>query len=752
MKKTLLLTILFTFFLNLFISFSQSPINLSNWRIYSSQVNILSATVDKRGNLWCATNGGVFYFKPNSNQDFISFNSSNGLYSIDTRFITYDENFDEIYLGTFDGVLSIYNFAFGWQNILDIRNSKFTRLEINHILLQDTIAYISGGFGLTTFDTRRKVFLKTPARLGNFPSGTSCQFSLIFQNHLWVATQLGIARIPLGQKLTNPDSWVNFTAKDGLGDPKINFLAIENNILYAFSDYIIYKFNGNGFDTLTILESYDRINSVQVSGGQIYFSTPNVVRNLNLDLIYFITESPQKASINGFKFLSNNTICVFLNRNGLAIKDLVHNKVDFILPKSPISNQFTYFDVTPSGGFWSATNSDPRGEGLMFMKDGKWTNFTTFLHPEIKTNHFTKVTCVGDTAFASTWGNGIYVIYPSADSFIVKHYDNQNSPLTGIPANPDYVIVEQSAFEPRKSTIWFVNWSDAKAGYLLVARDRNGNFRGFIYTPLRKFHGILIDEFGTKWISSEDGTGLYYFNERGTFEDTTDDIYSNLIWSVTLPSSKINTMAYDLNGYIWCGTEKGMFLILNPSAVLNNSTPVIKKLKMLEDYPINCIHIDALNYKWVATNKGVFVISPDGSDILMNLTKDNSPLLSDEILYIKSNPMNGNFYFGTEKGLIVATSMIVQPADNYQISVFPQPLRLPKDQYLLIDGLAMDSEIKILTVNGEIVRTLTTQSKKTLWDGKDYNGNYVSTGVYLLVAKSLTTKESAVFKIAVIKE
>jgi flagellar hook assembly protein FlgD len=64
----------------------------------------------------------------------------------------------------------------------------------------------------------------------------------------------------------------------------------------------------------------------------------------------------------------------------------------------------------------------------------------------------------------------------------------------------------------------------------------------------------------------------------------------------------------------------------------------------------------------------------------------------------------------------------------------------------------MDSEIKILTINGELVRTLNTQSKKTFWDGKDYTGKYVQSGIYLLVAKSLTTKESAVHKIAVINK
>jgi len=730
---------------------SQKKVDLTNWRVYSSQVNVLSATVDNSGRLWCATNGGVFSFAPNSSADFLSFNSMNGLYSSDARYVTYNTQRNEIYLGTVDGVLSIYNFDH-WENILDIRNSQFTRMEINHIMFYDTVAFLSGGFGLTTFDTKRKVFLKTPSRLGSFPSGTNCRFSLLFDGYLWVATELGIARIKLGEKITNQESWANLASGEGLVDPNIFFLAVEDNTLFAFSQNKLYKFNGTKFDTLYSLESFEKINSVQVYNGKIYFSTQNFVRDLNFQTLYFITESPQKANINGFTILENGTLVVFLNKSGLALKDLKSGAIEYFLPKTPISNQFRYFDVTKSGGFWSATNPDPSGEGLMFMKNGEWSNFATFINPTIKTNNFTRVTCVDDTAFASTWGGGLYVIYPSQDTFVIKNYDNTNSPFTGISTDPNYVVVEESAYEPRKSMLWFVNYSVAKMGDLLVARDKNGKFHGFIHTPNRTFHNILIDEFGTKWVSSKDGTGLYYFNERGTLEDTTDDIQGNLAWTTTLPSNTIYTMAYDDNGYIWCGTGSGIFLILNPGAILTNSTPVIRKLRMLEDYSINCIHIDVLNYKWIATNKGVFVVSPDGSEIVQTLTQQNSPLLSDEILYIKSNPMTGEYFFGTTKGLVVASSMFVQPLDNFQISVFPQPLHLPKDQRLIIDGLAMDAEIKILTLSGEIVRTITTKSKKTFWDGKDYNGNYVSTGVYLLVAKSLTTKESAVFKIAVIKD
>jgi len=731
---------------------SQSSTELFNWRVYSSMVNILSGCTDTRGNVWCATIGGVLSFKPQNNT-FEIFNSLNGLYSIEANYITINNFSKEIYVGTFDGVLSIYNpSTLRWENYLEIQKSNFSKKQIHHILFNDSIAYISGDFGLTTFDTRKRVFLKTPSRLGNFPSGTSSRYSVVYGNWLWVATELGIARINLGRNISNPDYWENFVETNGLADPKILFLAIENDTLYAFASTKIYKFDGEKFITYFELNSYETINCVQTFNGKIYFSTPFFIRDINYQLIYFFNETPLNEKINSFTIIDENTFVLFLNNGGLVIKNTKSKELKRYYPNSPISNQFRHFAIDSRGGFWSATNADPVGEGIMHFSNNRWINFTIQTFPQIETNYYMKVTCLADTVFCSSAGRGLLKIFPSADTFRFQRFDHTNSLLTGIGNDPGWVIVQQTEYEKSKELLWMINYSVGKNGFLLVAKDRSDKFYGFIPLSDRKFHNLLIDGYGTKWISSLDGVGFYYFNEGVSLADTSDDIWGNLSRMVSLPTTQITSLAYDHFGYIWCGTGSGLFLLLNPNAILAKSAPVVKKLKLLADYYINCIYIDPLNNKWIATNNGVFVISPDGSDILANYTTENSLLPSNEVLYITSNPNTGDFYFGTPKGLAIATTMIVQPSPDYQIKVSPQPFIVPKDNLLLIDGLAMDSEIKILTINGELIRTLNTQSKKTFWDGKDYTGSYVQSGIYLLVAKSLTTKQSAVYKIAVINK
>ncbi|MBL0320786.1 MAG: hypothetical protein IPP80_00105 [Ignavibacteria bacterium] len=67
----------------------------------------------------------------------------------------------------------------------------------------------------------------------------------------------------------------------------------------------------------------------------------------------------------------------------------------------------------------------------------------------------------------------------------------------------------------------------------------------------------------------------------------------------------------------------------------------------------------------------------------------------------------------------------------------------------MIDGLAPDADIRIITSGGILVSAIQSRGRQALWDGKDVNGNLVPPGVYLVSAKSAGTNTSAVGKIAV---
>lgn len=732
-----------------FATFSQD-IQLSNWSIQSSILDIVSGDFDKDGNFWAATSGGVFYYKPTT-KEFKSFNNYSGLYSLDAKTIRSNPYTEEIYVGTRDGTISIADSRLRWKNLLDIKQSGLPKVEIYDITFMDTVAFISGAFGITTFDTRHHIFLKTPPRIGEFPSGTVVRNAIIYNGYLWVATELGIARIKLDTNISNPDLWENFTEKDGLSNSSILFLAVENDTLFAFAETTIYKFDGSKFEEILQLENYDKINAVKVFKGNILYSTPFAIKNLKQNVIFYVDDSPQKTEFNGFAISNDGLLAIFLKNNGvLFYKPNDLSKLHF-KPNSPISNQFLSIAIDGKGALWSATESEPAGNGIMRFSKGIWTNLTNNDYPQMASNSYIKVTTAGNKIYASSWASGLLEITPVDDTFSLKLFNNKNSPLTGaISSDTNYIIVQQTAFEETKSLLWIINYAEGPTGALLLAKDNSDNFYTFIPTSRRRFHHIVIDNFGTKWIASNfyDSGSLIYFNENNTISDTSDDKFGEL--GSDLIALPIKSMTTDQFGYIWCGTSQGIYVILNPSAVLNNKNPVVRKLKILADQTINCIYTDALNFKWIATNSGVFVLSPDGSEIMKSFTAENSPLATDKIYSITSNSITGDFYFGSPIGLILAKSLIISPKNNFDITVQPQPFLIPDDETVLIDGLAPETEIKILTIDGEIVRTINTSSRIVVWDGKDDSNNYVSTGVYLLLAKSNITKETAVRKIAVI--
>jgi flagellar hook assembly protein FlgD len=67
--------------------------------------------------------------------------------------------------------------------------------------------------------------------------------------------------------------------------------------------------------------------------------------------------------------------------------------------------------------------------------------------------------------------------------------------------------------------------------------------------------------------------------------------------------------------------------------------------------------------------------------------------------------------------------------------------------------LVSNSTIKIFTISGDLVRTLSTPGgRMTFWDGKDEKGQYVPTGIYLIVAYNEDGTKVGIGKLAVLRD
>jgi len=99
------------------------------------------------------------------------------------------------------------------------------------------------------------------------------------------------------------------------------------------------------------------------------------------------------------------------------------------------------------------------------------------------------------------------------------------------------------------------------------------------------------------------------------------------------------------------------------------------------------------------------------------------------------------------------TTAFAAPSESAgRLLVYPNPFRVPSDIPLTIDGLARDSQIKILSIDGSLVRSLTTPGGRIgFWDGRNESGTVVASGIYLVIG--YTDDGSAVTgKVAVLRK
>ena len=170
---------------------------------------------------------------------------------------------------------------------------------------------------------------------------------------------------------------------------------------------------------------------------------------------------------------------------------------------------------------------------------------------------------------------------------------------------------------------------------------------------------------------------------------------------------------------------------------------------LLETEEVTAAAVDGANNKWFGTKySGIYKISEDGTEELLHFTVDNSPLLSNNILSISINDMTGEVFIGTEKGLISYKSTATEGSEFYT-DVYAYPNPVPHDYYgpIAIKGLVNNADVKITDISGNLVYELKAEGGQAIWNGKNFKGERVKTGVYLAFCSDENGDKTYVTKI-----
>ena len=414
------------------------------------------------------------------------------------------------------------------------------------------------------------------------------------------------------------------------------------------------------------------------------------------------------------------------------------------------------------GSFWG--NGYQRPAVSSFIED-TWTNFGFATVPAFVQDTARDVLSIAVSpreeglAFAGTLSPMGLMEFRN-NAYQTK-WDETNSSLQESSEAPGSIGIPDMEFDD-DGNLWMLNMYCSNQ---LVVRTESGSWRSYDIGNNQNdlVTDIAIGDNGYKWILSP-GDGIWVYNDAETISVDSDDqskLLTTAVGNGGLPSQDVMSIAVDLDGEVWVGTDAGPVVFYTPESIFGGSNFDGQQILieqdgnlqlLLETEAITAIAIDGGNRKWLGTQtSGVFLMSEDGTTQIHHFTTENSPLLSNEITSITVNGETGEVFFGTAQGLIsfrgIATDGDPLFSDVY---AYPNPVREDYFGLITIKGLERDSDVKITDVAGRVVYYTTSQGGQAVWDGNNFDGVRAKTGVYLVFATDRNGNEAQVTKILLV--
>ena len=750
---------LITFFVvfSVFVSIAY-PQSYEGWSVYTSfkDVRGIGISGDK---VWAATTGGMFSFDYGSPSSTITkYTILEGLLSNELSTLVVD-NSGNIWSGGLDGSVNVFYPSTGITKIIpDILNSTETSKNINNFFQYGNYMFIANEFSIIKYDINRFEFVDQPyIYLGPLVPVKSPVYQTIVKNDtIWAATKYGIAYANINNYLPIQSSWSNYTTVNSVMlKNKTNTVAYFNNNIYFGTDSGMVYHSSSGLNTYAPvyngLHVTDRVSHMTVSNGNLYFSTyfnSNRVFKVNVSNLNSAELVYSGLEVNSLKVNSNGDLLVGTTAKGGAV--IRNGTSNFVFPNGPNNNLFFYLAVDGNQNLWAASGNS----GIFKLSGNIWKNYLASDYPVMGGDYYSQVypSRYSSVVWASGFGLGLLRI--EGDS--LYRYDENNSCLQ--PFSPGFTLVE-GIDEDNTGQLWLIN--RAAANPIL-------NFSTCEAYPVPTNPAsttlifMVIDNYNTKWMTfPTDVTG----SERGVAYFNESVPTGRIIRGTDLGADITNALgiAVDKNGEIWIATDNGVAVIRDPFQVISspNSIPLIEKMRIIENgistpltENVQSICVDALNNKWLGTlSSGAIYVSPDGSTILKQFNTSNSPITDNKISSIATDPKSGKVYFGTQKGLSSYKTIAIEPlTDCDKITAGPNPFVIPNNNQLRIDGLVEGSSIKILSISGTLVAEFDTPGGRIAnWDGRDMNGSYVASGIYIIVGYNKDGSKVCTGKVAVVR-
>ena len=707
-----------------------------------------------------------------------------GMYRLDGRVISYLEGFNTLMIGYIDGMIDLYNIETGsFERIEDIRRvQSFSARAVNSILFKNGSIYVATDFGVVVYDPNTFLVSSSYTKIGDFDTGTPILDIDIRDGMIRVATQQGIAVASLESNLSIQTSWTTYSQSDGLPAETVQSIVFFNDELFASTNLENLVYRNGEWVTNEVLTGYAQVKYKDItdSGFLIAYNPARILR--------LTPENELRLNIPGFEGMSdivydeeiNSQVYVSSIVSGMGIGPLNSNAFESVIPDGPNLNFFEgmSFDgnvfISGSTRLSQRDNllDDPKG---YYIFDGEvWENYNRVNNQVLNENRFRQVftsTFTEEYYYVGSWGRGIARHNRETDE--IQVYNAANSPLRGWAADSDTFPVISGLETDSEGRVWATSRFATNPLYVQQpGEDEWINYgKSSAVGGTDEYLGLFIDSFDQKWISLQSagrsGRGLLVL-DTGETENVDESFGVKLTDDISngnLPDLQITDIIEDRDGEVWVGTERGIARYIFPQFIISgtqeerrgqwllNEDPDAESPFLLRDINVTSMAVNSANQKWIGTaNEGVWLLNETGSAILKHYTTNNSPLLSNAIRDIAVHEETGEIYISTELGLSVYGDVPLSPVQSMDnLKVYPNPFVYDRHNSILIDNLSETTTIRILGVNGSLINTIDNRGGRAEWNGLDYKGEQVGSGVYIVVALGPDGNQRGIGKVAIIR-
>ena len=743
------------------------------WRAYPSY-NEVSALAAAPEGIWAATDGGVFrYGVPSGELETVT--SVEGLHGGRIGDLAYDADRGDLWIGYADGVLERLDAeTLDAEAFFEItRADQYPSRGVRRLVIMGETMYVATDFGIVVFDLATATVRSAYARIGDLPAGTPVNDVVEAPipgggTGLWAASDGGVHLGRLdGRNLQSPSAWERDAGFTGAA---LSIARFEGTLYVGggpSGSQDLYRRNPDA--------SYGRqlfidnpITALAPTPDRLYASAPTfaytfVAPGTAAPFYDTIGANAQRALVvgpDGRAWVADAALGLFQlppasGTGAIAVTPQT------VAPPGPLSTNIADVDVSRDGVLWLVTD---RLESAGFaavsrLEDGAWTSFRTD-DPDldIARSSLQSASVAPDGAlFAGASGGGLTVFRDGR----ATTYREGNSSLLSAQGTTGFVVVPDVAFEDE--TAWVLNVSGRP-----LHRFDGEQWQGFSFplgipstvVPVR----ITIDGFGYKWLALGSG-GLGVWDTGPDPTTPGDDRATRFVGSardgVGLPGPDVRDVVVDGQGRVWLGTSRGVAYVFSPGSAFSGdglATPQWPLVEdgtsyLLRDVEVLDLEVDPAGQIWVGTTSGAYLINAEGNALVRTVTAETSPLPSDAVFSVAVDPVSGRVFFVTSEGLFSVSGDATRqrPGGDALVAV-PSPYRPRTDlDGVVVTGLSSPvSQVRVMTVAGDVVYAAEVRGGSFRWDGRDGRGQPAPSGVYL-VAASGSDGSTRMGKVAILR-